>query len=67
MGISLQHNGHDLTRGDLFLAEGGVLKIQRSTRIGIDYAGAWALKPWRFFAVGNAHVSRFRAPRQTSR
>jgi DNA-3-methyladenine glycosylase len=66
MGISLHHNGHDLTRGELFLADGPALPIQRSTRIGIDYAGKWALKPWRFFAAGNPHVSRFRAARPVS-
>jgi DNA-3-methyladenine glycosylase len=66
MGISLRHNGHDLTCGDLYLARGTTLKIQRSTRIGIDYAGAWALKRWRFFAAGNPHVSRFRPPRLES-
>ncbi|MDP3785030.1 MAG: DNA-3-methyladenine glycosylase [bacterium] len=26
-------------------------KIQASRRIGVDYAGKWAEKPWRFFVV----------------
>jgi 3-methyladenine DNA glycosylase Mpg len=24
----------------------------------VDYAGEWALKPWRFYVEGNAFVSR---------
>jgi 3-methyladenine DNA glycosylase Mpg len=23
-------------------------EVKRTPRIGVDYAGAWALKPWRF-------------------
>lgn len=34
--------------------------LQRSPRIGVDYAGEWALRPWRFSIRGNKHVSRVR-------
>jgi DNA-3-methyladenine glycosylase len=63
LGIGRGHNGHDLTTGPLTLSWDEPLPTRRSTRIGIDYAGAWALEPWRFYAEGNPHVSRFRAPR----
>jgi len=29
-----------------------------SARVGVDYAGEWALKPWRFYEEGNPWVSR---------
>jgi DNA-3-methyladenine glycosylase len=31
--------------------------VARSTRIGVDYAGEWAKKPWRFFDRRSLHVS----------
>jgi DNA-3-methyladenine glycosylase len=60
--ITQRHYGVDLTRGDLFLSEGPVPrpKLGRSARIGVDYAEAWAGKPWRFFELGNRWVSRGR-------
>jgi DNA-3-methyladenine glycosylase len=33
-------------------------RVARSPRIGIDYAGAWAEKPWRFFDPSSAFLSR---------
>ncbi len=56
-GIQKEHYGRDLTRGGLFLAEGWRKSVQRSPRIGIDYAGEWAAKPWRFFEANNPWVS----------
>lgn len=32
-------------------------RIVRSTRIGVDYAGDWARKPWRFFDGDSPYVS----------
>jgi DNA-3-methyladenine glycosylase len=32
-------------------------KVARSARIGVDYAGDWALKPWRFFDRDSPYVS----------
>jgi DNA-3-methyladenine glycosylase len=32
-------------------------RIARSARIGVDYAGDWALKPWRFFDKDSPYVS----------
>ena len=31
--------------------------VARSARIGVDYAGDWALKPWRFFDRDSPYVS----------
>jgi DNA-3-methyladenine glycosylase len=36
--------------------------VRVGPRIGVDYAGVWALHPWRFWVAGSAHVSR---PRET--
>lgn len=49
--------GADLTTGALYLADGPRPKLARSPRINIDYAGEWALKPWRFYESGNRYVS----------
>jgi DNA-3-methyladenine glycosylase len=59
--IARRHYGADLCASELFLAEGGRIEVARAPRIGIDYAGAWADRPWRFFVPGNRYVSK--APR----
>jgi len=66
LDIDRRHYGVDLTRGALFLSESvtPVGKLGRSARIGVDYAEAWADKPWRFFELGNRWVSRARPSRQ---
>lgn len=55
--------GADLCRGPLFFAPGLRGKVVRSARIGVDYAGEWAERPWRFFEQGNPWVSRAKARR----
>ncbi len=50
--------GADLCAGPLFLSRGTNPKVARSPRIGVDYAGVWAARPWRFFERGNPWVSR---------
>ena len=32
--------------------------VARGPRVGIDYAGEWAGRPWRFWVRGNPWVSR---------
>ena len=32
-------------------------RVTRAARIGVDYAGDWALRLWRFFAADSAYVS----------
>ena len=34
--------------------------ILTSPRVGVDYAGEYKDKPWRFYVDGNPHVSRVR-------
>jgi DNA-3-methyladenine glycosylase len=53
LNIEMHHNRHDLPRGEKIWIEDRGVKVpprdvQRRPRIGVDYAGAWALKPWRF-------------------
>jgi len=57
-GIDRAHYAADLCKGPLFLAEGTRPRVARSPRIGVDYAGEWAERPWRFFDQGSPYVSR---------
>jgi DNA-3-methyladenine glycosylase len=50
--------GLDLCNSPLFLSDGPRAKTTRSPRIGIDYAGDWAARPWRFFDATSPYVSR---------
>lgn len=59
MGIDRRHYGRDLTGSDgLYLADAPPTKVVRARRIGIDYAGAWVNRKWRFLEPGNPYVSR---------
>lgn len=67
MNINLQLNRADLTDGDqLWLADDGHRvadeQICAGPRIGVEYAGAWAETPWRFWVAGDRSVSRARGP-----
>lgn len=67
-GIDRRHYGVDLCGDELFLLAGPRGKVQRSPRIGVDYAGSWAKKPWRFSELGNPYVSLPRpSPRRSAR
>jgi DNA-3-methyladenine glycosylase len=57
-GIDARRYGADLCRGPLVLIDGPRGKIGRSPRVGVDYAGEWAARPWRFFERENRYVSR---------
>jgi DNA-3-methyladenine glycosylase len=62
LGIDRTLDRADLT-GDRVWIEAGPQRIPRSRiacglRIGIDYAGAWASKPWRFWLRESPSVSR---------
>lgn len=62
MGIDKTHYGEDL-EGDVIWLEEPDVKLNRKDivcdkRIGIDYAGEDALKPWRFYIRGNKYVSK---------
>lgn len=49
----------DLCGDELYLTEddGRPVKIGRSARINVDYAGAWAARQWRFYERANRYVS----------
>ena len=49
----------DLLAGPMRLAHGSrPLRIERSPRIGVDYAGEWAARPMRFSIADDPHRSR---------
>jgi DNA-3-methyladenine glycosylase len=53
LGIEMHHNRHDLLAGKTIWIEDRDVKVpprevKRTPRIGVDYAGEWAKKPWRF-------------------
>jgi DNA-3-methyladenine glycosylase len=59
LAITGDDYGRDLCGDRLFLEDDGGPRgrIGRSPRINVDYAGAWAAKPWRFYERGNRYVS----------
>jgi DNA-3-methyladenine glycosylase len=67
-GAARAGSGAGARPGSLFLADGPApSRIATSPRIGIDYAGSWAKRPWRFFEPENRYVSgpaRARLPRR---
>lgn len=63
LGVTRRHNGWDLTRPPLFIADGrpGRRRIATSSRIGIRRAVG---RPWRFYLTDSAYVSRRPARRR---
>ena len=60
MGISKLQNFGDLTTPPLYIKNASFVseeKIAKTTRVGIDYAGIWKNKSWRFYIKGNKFVS----------
>lgn len=61
LDITTNYNGVDLAGNTLWIEDRGYSfsdeKIQSSTRIGVDYAGEDAQKPWRFFIRDSEWVS----------
>ncbi len=60
MGIDRSVNGADLCSGTLWIERPPAVRavrVGRSPRIGVDYAGPWARRPWRFFDRDSPHVS----------
>lgn len=62
MHIDRSLNGLDLCGDRLWIErprdwKRHALAIGTATRIGVDYAGEWALKPWRFFDLASPYVS----------
>ena len=62
LGIDRGHDGQDLVTGPLWIERRGdppppAERIVAGRRIGVDYAGEWAERPWRFFLADSPHVS----------
>jgi DNA-3-methyladenine glycosylase len=62
MGIDRELNGVDLCGSVLWLERPPAsrrppVRIARATRIGVDYAGEWARRPWRFYDRDSRYVS----------
>lgn len=62
LGIDRSFDGEELLGPRVWLEETGPPpadeEIAAGPRIGVAYAGADALKPWRFWIKGNGYVSR---------
>ena len=61
LGVFTFHTGMSLQSKELFMADDGFAypagAIHASPRIGVDYAGADAALPYRFYVKGNQFVS----------
>jgi DNA-3-methyladenine glycosylase len=61
LAIDRRLNGADLLGEALWIeqppAGAPPARIARTTRIGVDYAGEWAQRPWRFFDRSSPFVS----------
>ena len=70
MNIDRRLNGADLLGDELWLERPADrqprVRITRTTRIGVDYAGDWAKRPWRFFDSASAYVSTLSAHRRAA-
>ena len=60
LGVDRGVNGVDLLDGPIRVEPraGPPPAVTRGPRIGVDYAGAWAARPLRFWIPGDPHVSR---------
>jgi DNA-3-methyladenine glycosylase len=61
MQIDMGINGADLCGSTLWIERppcAPAVRIGHSRRIGVDYAGQWARRPWRFFDRDSPHVSK---------
>ena len=62
MSIDKQLNGADLLGTTIWIEDRKLDPgpVRTSPRVGVDYAGEYKDKPWRFFVDGSLHVSRVR-------
>jgi DNA-3-methyladenine glycosylase len=60
LGITRKHNQMDLCGDHLWLEDRGgpAPRLVATPRIGVDYAGEWAKKPWRFVDADSAWLSK---------
>jgi DNA-3-methyladenine glycosylase len=58
-GIDRRHNGQDLLSGPIRLAmPSEAVQVERSQRVGVDYAGVWTDRPLRYMVRNDPHRSR---------
>jgi DNA-3-methyladenine glycosylase len=58
-GLDRTLNGADLLAGPVWLAPGEAPgRVERTPRIGVDYAGEWAARPLRFSIANDPYRSR---------
>lgn len=66
LGITREYDGVSMMSDLIWISEDGLSwrpssgDIERSARVGVDYAEEYAQKPWRFFLVDNSFVSKKR-------
>jgi DNA-3-methyladenine glycosylase len=69
--IDRRLNGADLLGDELWLEypqkRSSAVRIARAARIGVDYAGEWAQRPWRFFDRDSPFVSTASSARRCGR
>jgi DNA-3-methyladenine glycosylase len=61
LGITKVLYGADLTAPPFYIKDAQTVSRQdivETSRVGIDYAGAWVDKPWRFYIKGNGFISK---------
>jgi len=67
MGIHTRQNGVSLLGDDIWIEDRGIVipekEITCGPRIGVDYAGADALLPYRFWIKNNKYVSKAPKPK----
>lgn len=59
-GLDRGLNGLDMCGDTLFIEDCGSrpVDIMVTTRVGVEYAGPWRDKPWRFYIAGHSGVSK---------
>lgn len=63
MGITTLQNGEDLVGHRLFIEDAARIpesRIERGPRVGVDYSGPWARRPYRLWVRSSPFVSRGR-------
>jgi len=63
MEITLAQNREDLRGKRLFIEDAAQIpksRIERGPRVGVEYSGPWAQRPYRFWIRGNRFVSALR-------
>jgi DNA-3-methyladenine glycosylase len=60
LAIDRSYNGRDLRGQELWIQSAPrrqPVRMATGPRIGVEYAGAWAQRPWRFFDLDSPYVS----------